>query len=750
MIPIRRAGSQSLSVNQLLRYKYFRSILLYSVALVIALVIAAGVLFGSLYNIYSQDQMSRYAQDMMAQRVHSAELLWEEMESLAVSIYSDPDTSRFLQTREEDKILKYNAGRSLTKYKSLYSFLQNISLVNVSAGLTVSTLNYGEDLSFFTSHASLGEILWVPRMIAGPSFRYQDLSVLSLVYPVTYARQGGITGGIIIDIDQRHLQSLLQFTDVVPGASTVILDGDGVVASATSEQLFLSSYAEKGYASRILDTAERQGSFPWKEDGVQQLITWERLPGRDWIVVCTLPASDLQARFNGIIRSILIGLLVMLLAAVTAAILASRSVYQPIQSLVSAARVPDPGEQTAVQNEIEAVARQIDLMQQDHAQMQKTMHLTMVQHLLFGLPVNIREHDTVLRDASFYCVATVRPMVLQASPEASDRLIVATGHILAENLQQVCPCETAAWSGAAVAILCLQDGAVPDAVLLALENTCDWCAENLHHQAIAAFSGVVRTPEEIHTAYTEAQLVSQQAFYNRQERVFTPVVLEKWKKDIQVSAEWWGQRFASLLLDDDLDALEKERKELELQLSSLPPYQARQSAAEVLNCLYRKLENSGLPLERAEREILLPAVQTAESWEEVRRILSAALEDGHKIAGSYGQGLHNRRMVHEVCTWVQSHYTDPAMSLQSAADYAGLSASYLGRVFKAIEQQSFTEYVTAVRLEEAARQLSETDKPIAAIACDVGLENPSYFASLFKKEYGVTPSSWRQTNAIRK
>ena len=67
-------------------------------------------------------------------------------------------------------------------------------------------------------------------------------------------------------------------------------------------------------------------------------------------------------------------------------------------------------------------------------------------------------------------------------------------------------------------------------------------------------------------------------------------------------------------------------------------------------------------------------------------------------------------------------------------------------MFKSIEGQSFTEYVTAVRLEEAARQLIETDKSISSIACDVGMENQSYFSSLFKKEYGITPSTYRQTN----
>ena len=734
------------SVNRLLRFKYYRSILLFSVVPVIILVLIVGLLFSSLYNTYSRELMQSYAEDMLAQRVYSAELLSEEMESLANAIYAGQDASRFFLAKEENKILKYNVGRELARYKSLYSFVENISLINMDASLSVSTLNYGDDRAFFAQNASPGKIRWEPRIIPAPSFRYQDLPVLSMLYPISNRRQEGLSAGIILDIDQKHLQALLQFTDVLPGALTVILNEKGLVVSSSVERNFMTSYAEKTWASRILQSEAAKGSLVWEEDSTPTLVVWERLSQRNWIVVCSLPASGLQARFNGIIRHVILGLLCVLVVAIIAVILASKSVYRPIQKLVSAAQVPEPEGSGNVHNEIDAIARKINTMEEDRAQMRHNMHLTMVQHLLFGLPVNIEEHDTVLRKSGTYCVATVRLLNLSGQQDSDDQLTVAAGHIATEMLREICPCESAAWSNAAVVIVCLPDRRIPDAVLLALDNACKWCEENLRHPAIASISSVVQSPEEIHDAYMEAQLVSQQYFYDQSERVFTSAVLQQWKPDTNISSEWWGQRFASLILEDDMATLSGERKELSSQLFSKPPYQVRQYSAEILSQLYAKLENSGLPGDRFSKDILLPALQASETWAETERIIDAGIADCHTLTGSYGQGLRNRKMIHDVCAWIQSNYANPSMSLQSAADYAGLSASYLGRVFKAIEGQSFTEYVTAVRLEEAARQLTETDKPIAAIACDVGMENQSYFSSLFKKEYGITPSIYRQTN----
>ena len=48
-----------------------------------------------------------------------------------------------------------------------------------------------------------------------------------------------------------------------------------------------------------------------------------------------------------------------------------------------------------------------------------------------------------------------------------------------------------------------------------------------------------------------------------------------------------------------------------------------------------------------------------------------------------------------------------------------------------------------LRINEARRLLRETNKSVVDLALEVGYTNPSYFAKLFRRESGLTPSDYR-------
>lgn len=53
------------------------------------------------------------------------------------------------------------------------------------------------------------------------------------------------------------------------------------------------------------------------------------------------------------------------------------------------------------------------------------------------------------------------------------------------------------------------------------------------------------------------------------------------------------------------------------------------------------------------------------------------------------------------------------------------------------------QYFEFLRLEESKRYLETTALSIAAIAAQLGFSNPGHFSTAFRKEYGVTPKSYR-------
>lgn len=106
--------------------------------------------------------------------------------------------------------------------------------------------------------------------------------------------------------------------------------------------------------------------------------------------------------------------------------------------------------------------------------------------------------------------------------------------------------------------------------------------------------------------------------------------------------------------------------------------------------------------------------------------------------------LRNQRLVRQAMELLEDHCADPDLSLQRVADWVGLSPSYLGRLFKAARGETLGDCLTRLRLERACQLLRATGHPVSQIAQQVGLCNAAYFATLFKKAYGQTPSQYRE------
>lgn len=83
------------------------------------------------------------------------------------------------------------------------------------------------------------------------------------------------------------------------------------------------------------------------------------------------------------------------------------------------------------------------------------------------------------------------------------------------------------------------------------------------------------------------------------------------------------------------------------------------------------------------------------------------------------------------------------LSLKHISSLMNVNASYLSAAFKKECGETLTEYVNRKRLETAAFILSHTDKQVQTIAAECGILDVNYFIKLFRKQYGMTPSQYR-------
>ncbi len=107
---------------------------------------------------------------------------------------------------------------------------------------------------------------------------------------------------------------------------------------------------------------------------------------------------------------------------------------------------------------------------------------------------------------------------------------------------------------------------------------------------------------------------------------------------------------------------------------------------------------------------------------------------------------HKLKEKINILVYLSSEYKNPDLNLDSLIHTLGINRTKVNNILKSETGQTFTAYLNKLRLTEAARLLLDnTDASVSEIAYSVGYNNASYFNRLFKKEYGCTPVSFRQS-----
>jgi len=138
-------------------------------------------------------------------------------------------------------------------------------------------------------------------------------------------------------------------------------------------------------------------------------------------------------------------------------------------------------------------------------------------------------------------------------------------------------------------------------------------------------------------------------------------------------------------------------------------------------------------------EIIMSNIRTIEQLrEQVYKIISTALDYRDSIPkGQY------KELIHQAREFIEQHYADPDLSLNTVATQANLSASHFSVVFSQETGHTFKECLTEIRINKAKELLRMTGLRSADIAYQVGYNDPHYFSSVFKKHTGLSPSEFR-------
>lgn len=89
-----------------------------------------------------------------------------------------------------------------------------------------------------------------------------------------------------------------------------------------------------------------------------------------------------------------------------------------------------------------------------------------------------------------------------------------------------------------------------------------------------------------------------------------------------------------------------------------------------------------------------------------------------------------------------ARYFEP-LEVDDLARAAGLSKAHFSREFRRTFGESPYVYLLTRRLERAAALLRDTDRSVAEVCLDVGLQGIGSFTTSFKRMHGMTPTAYR-------
>lgn len=87
---------------------------------------------------------------------------------------------------------------------------------------------------------------------------------------------------------------------------------------------------------------------------------------------------------------------------------------------------------------------------------------------------------------------------------------------------------------------------------------------------------------------------------------------------------------------------------------------------------------------------------------------------------------------------------EQGLTLNSLAEYVGLSQCHFSRVFKQETGYSPYEYIILVRMNKAKHLLGTTNKTVKEIAFEVGYQSESNFCNAFTSKIGISPKKYRK------
>ena len=182
------------------------------------------------------------------------------------------------------------------------------------------------------------------------------------------------------------------------------------------------------------------------------------------------------------------------------------------------------------------------------------------------------------------------------------------------------------------------------------------------------------------------------------------------------------------------------------------PYKVEYSVSESIvvhfdQCNYSETES--ISFENSSK-INLCFEHLLEAWKARRsanRIKSIVYDMLDKMANDQKESINNT-VVASCVRYMEEHYCDPGMDMETLYGMSFISASSLQRAFIKSLAMSPKQYLIQLRMNRALELLTKNELSVKEISFACGFTDEKYFSRAFRKRYGYPPSQLKNNMII--
>ncbi|AIQ36941.1 hypothetical protein R50345_21200 [Paenibacillus sp. FSL R5-0345] len=98
-----------------------------------------------------------------------------------------------------------------------------------------------------------------------------------------------------------------------------------------------------------------------------------------------------------------------------------------------------------------------------------------------------------------------------------------------------------------------------------------------------------------------------------------------------------------------------------------------------------------------------------------------------------------------VFEYIEAHYNED-ITREQMATLAGVSPEHFSRTFRKIMGQTFSAYITLLRIRKAQQRILTSSPNLTTLAHEVGYEEGTYLSRKFKQLVGISPTAYQHMN----